>query len=810
MHKKYTITADQLRASMKAPHIPYASSKEIPLPQSLVPPQPRTLEALNLALHIADPGYNIYLAGETNLGRSYMLDNFLQPRAKKDPVPPDLVYIHNFDNPDTPLLIKMPAGQGDKLKSSLNKAIVRFRKELPAFMERDSHTKRRNSLQVSFFDEKSKIFDHMDKVAADKGFKLDVDENGAMSLYPVLDGKRLNEQEFENMAEDQRDNIRQKGDNLARTMHGYLRKLGRAEQEFAEDERTFEKKLAEALLRDILDPVVERFKNRGLECLPANYFNQIKEDILENLDYFLPQESQHNAAGPGFSGSLASGYELPPFDLTRRYEVNVFVNNSKLQGAPVIFEDHPTVPNLLGCIERESEMGALVTNFTLIKAGSIHKANGGFLIMQIEDLLQYPQAWDGLLRALRSGQARLDDSADMDMPKAKGIKPEALKLNLKVILIGDEEIYDALYMNDSRFNKLFRIKAQMSRRMPRNAAGVKLYLKKFRRIIAEADLLHFDREAMSDLVDYGSLLLEDKQYLSLEIPLLRQIMLEASAQADMDGASMVTAGYLRKALQAREFRANLVEEAFMEEYDRNLIKVKTSGHGIGIVNGLSVTSYGDFEFGLPHQISCAVGVGHDGIIDLEREAELGGPIHTKAIMILKSYLVSQFARKKPLYLSGSICFEQSYAGIEGDSASGAELAALLSAIAQVNIDLGLAFTGALGQSGQIMAVGGVRRKVEGFFEVCRRHGLSGSQGVILPKDNFGHLILKPQVLEAVEKGQFHIYLVTHISEAMEILTGCPCGKLRKDGFFTPGSLFAKVDKRLTELTKLAIKAGHEK
>jgi predicted ATP-dependent protease len=278
----------------------------------------------------------------------------------------------------------------------------------------------------------------------------------------------------------------------------------------------------------------------------------------------------------------------------------------------------------------------------------------------------------------------------------------------------------------------------------------------------------------------------------------------------MDGASLVTAGYLRKALQAREFRANLVEEAFMEEYDRNLIKVKTSGHGIGIVNGLSVTSYGDFEFGLPHQISCAVGVGHDGIIDLEREAELGGPIHTKAIMILKSYLVSQFARKKPLYLSGSICFEQSYAGIEGDSASGAELAALLSAIAQVDIDLGLAFTGALGQSGQIMAVGGVRRKVEGFFEVCRRHGLSGSQGVILPKDNFEHLILKPQVLEAIEKGQFHIYLVTHISEAMEILTGQPCGKLRKDGFFTPGSLFAKVDKRLTELTKLAIKAGHEK
>ncbi|MDR2825454.1 MAG: AAA family ATPase [Deltaproteobacteria bacterium] len=811
MHKKLAITAAQLRAGMKTPYIPYATSEEIPLPQSLVPPQPRALDALNLALHIADPGYNIYLAGESNLGRSYMLNNFLQPRAKKAPVPPDLVYIHNFDSPDAPLLVKMPAGQGSKLKSVLSKALARFRKELPAFMERDSHTKRRNSLQVSFLDEKSKIINHMDKVAEGEGFKLDVDDNGSMTLYPVLDGKRLNEQDFENLAEDLRDNIKQKGDNLAQTMHTYLRKLGRAEQVFAEDEKTLEKDQASSLLQDILAPVVERFKNKSMDCLPPDYFNQIKEDILENLDYFMPQETQHSySPGANLTGGFAPVHEMPPLDFTYRYEVNVFVDNSKVQGAPVVYEDHPTVPNLLGCIERESELGALVTNFTLAKAGSIHKANGGFLVMQIEELLQYPQAWDGLLRALRAGQARLDDSLDMDMPKAKGIKPEAVKLNLKVILIGSEDVYDALYMNDSRFTKLFGIKAQMSYRMPRNAAGFKLYLKKFRRIITDANLLHFDREAMSELVDYGSLLLEDQKYLSLEIPLLRQIMVEASAQAGMDGASLVTAKYLRKALQAREFRANFVEEAFMEEYDRNLIKVKTSGQGIGTVNGLSVTSYGDFEFGLPHQISCAVGVGHDGIIDLEREAELGGPIHTKAIMILKSYLVSQFARKKPLYLSGSICFEQSYAGIEGDSASGAELAALLSAIAQVNIDFGLAFTGALGQSGQIMAVGSVRRKVEGFFEVCRRHGLSGTQGVILPKDNFEQLILKPQVLEAIEKEQFHIYPVTHISEAMELLTNIPCGKLRKDGTFTPGSLFAKVDKRLTELTKLAIKAGHDK
>jgi len=302
-------------------------------------------------------------------------------------------------------------------------------------------------------------------------------------------------------------------------------------------------------------------------------------------------------------------------------------------------------------------------------------------------------------------------------------------------------------------------------------------------------------------------LLEDQKHLSLEFPLLRDLMIEAAAQARMQQSELVRREHLQKAMGAREFRLNLVEEAFMEEYDRKIIKVITRGKAVGRVNGLSVTSYGDFEFGLPHQISCAVGVGYGGIIDLEREAELGGPIHTKAIMILKSYLVSMFARKKPLVLTGSIYFEQTYAGVEGDSASGAELAALLSALAEVPIDLNLAFTGALGQSGRIMAVGGISCKVEGYFEVCRRHGLTGSQGVILPKDNLEHLLLKPQLIDAIEKKLFHIYPVDHISEAMELLTGLPCGKMRKDGSFTPGSLFYKADCRIAELGKFAAKSG---
>lgn len=799
--------AGKLYASLPPERIPYKDSNEIPLKGRRTPPQPRALAALELALGIDDPGYNIYLSGEVNLGRTYMLKDFLGPRLKKLPCPPDLVYVNNFEDPDSPMLLRLPAGQGQRLKSALSKAVSRLRKELPAYMERESYTKRRSSLLGSFQNKKTQIFDDMDKIAGQHGFKLDLDDSGTMSLYPLFDGQRLSETEFEQLDASRKNAIKRKGDRLAGTMHSYLRKLGRMDQDMVDDERTLEREVAGELVDSVIDPVAERFRASCNGEFPAGYFKLLKDDILDSLDYFLPADY----GAPGGQPHYPSLPDAPHFDeIAYRYDVNIFVDNGKTNGAPLVLEDHPTPANLLGQIERESEMGALITNFTLIKAGSLHRANGGFLVLQMEDLIQYPLAWEGLLRSLRAGQAKMDDQGDGEGMRTKGIRPAPLDLDLKVILIGSDDMYEALLLADSRFAKLFKIKAQMTGHMPRDARGVKVYLLQLRRIIEEAALLPFDRAALAAIVDFGSLLMEDQKSLSLEFPLIRELMVEATAHARRDGAALVGRAHLDAALEAREFRMNLVEEAFMEDYDRKIIKLQTSGEAVGLVNGLSVTGYGDYEFGLPHQIACTVGVGHGGIVDLEREAKLGGPIHTKAIMILKSYLVAQFARKKPLILTGSICFEQSYYGIEGDSASGAELAALLSAIAQAPIRLSLAFTGALSQSGQIMAVGGVSRKIEGYFEVCRRHGLTGEQGVILPKDNLEHLMLKKSVLEAVDQGRFHIYPVAHISQAMELLTGLPCGNRRKDGSFTPGSLFHLVDKRLGELGKLAAKNGKSK
>jgi predicted ATP-dependent protease len=526
------------------------------------------------------------------------------------------------------------------------------------------------------------------------------------------------------------------------------------------------------------------------------YLADVRKELLENVDQLVPRD----AAPAGLE--LLGG--APEQDWFTRFEVNLFVDNADTEGAPIVVEDHPTPSNLLGCIERESEMGALTTDFTLIKAGSLHRAHGGFLVLHVEDLLQSNLAWEGLLRALRSGRSKIEDPEDgQDQSRTKTIEPEPVDLRLKVVLIGTDDTYELLLAHEDRFPKLFKLKAHLKDWVQRKAGSIRHYLHSLARIIREAELLPFDREALAGLVDFSSRLAEDQKKLSLKLPLLREVMVEASALAAMDGRDRVDGERLRRAVLQREYRANLYEEEFLDEYDRELIKVATSGSSVGRVNGLSVTWFGDYEFGLPHQIACSVGAGEGGVVDLEREAELGGPIHTKAMMILKSYLLSQFAQERPLVFSGSLCFEQSYAGVEGDSASGAELAALLSALAGVPNRLSLAFTGAVSQSGAIMAVGGVTRKIEGFFEVCRRHGLSGEQGAIIPADVREHLMLRQEVVDAVAEGRFHIYPVRTIEEAMQLLTGMPAGRRGKNGRFPTGSLYRLVDNRLAELTAMA-------
>jgi predicted ATP-dependent protease len=798
------LPSSKLRARLDPGRIPHESSASIPLRARLLTPphQPRAFQALEIGLHITAPGFNIYLAGESELGRAYLLHDYLTPRARKGATPPDLVYLYNFADTDSPRLLHLPAGQGGRLKSALAKILPRIQKEISLRLNRNAYLRRRTSLMEGFHSRRETLLSRMNRIAETQGFNLSMDDAGAMTLYPLLEGKRLNEQDFERLAEDQRRLLKIKSDSLMEPMSGFLRKLAREEQKFMHAERSLERDLVEEVLTTTLDPLVERFLPLCPSDGLARFFADLRADTLENLDALMPQDPP---PPPPRQGAIPpADPALPSFDdLSARYAVNVFVDNAETAGAPVIFEDHPTLSNLMGCIEREAEMGALVTDFTLIQAGSIHEANGGFLVLRIEDMLQHVQAWEALLRALRAGASRIEDAGEEDTSKTKGLRPEPIPLNLKVILVGKEELFDMLLYSDERFSKLFKIKAHLTDAMPRNRKGIRTYLTHIRRIIEEDSLLHFDRGALAGLVDFASRLLEDQQRLSLKFPRVRELMVEASALAGLRGLPLVSREILDQAEKARTYRSNLVEEDYLEEYDRRIIKVVTDGEAVGKVNGLAVSFYGDFEFGLPHQISCTVGAGNGGIIDLERDAQLGGPIHTKAMMILKSYLVRAFAHNKPLVLTGSLGIEQSYAGIEGDSASGAELAALLSALSGAPVRLSLAFTGAVGQSGEIMAVGGVTRKIEGFFEVCRRHGLTGRQGVIIPRDNLAHVLLRDDVLRAIDEKRFHVYAADHITQAMELLTGLPSGRLRKDGTYPRLSLYRLVDARLKELTALS-------
>lgn len=797
------VRADKLCVKLQPERIPYADSSGIPVNGKRHSPQLRALEALDLALHIPSQGFNVYLSGESDLGRSYLLRDVLMPRARKKPTPPDLIYVCNFDDPDSPLLISLPAGMGKKLKSALHKLFASIQATVTQRLESSAHTRRRTSLMGNFQNQRENLLHKMNEKAGAQGFNLGMDEGGSMTLYPLVEGRRLNEQEYESLEEGLRKELRIKGDSLIEPMSSYLRKLAKMEQDFQDEERRLERELVDEVLKSQFDPLANKFISAAQSPALENFLTKLRADALDKLELLMPQEIPPLAGQRQSAGPYPHADGPAPEDLQAKFDINLFVDNSATSGAPVIFEDHPTLSNLMGCIERESELGALVTDFTLIKSGSIHKANGGYLVLHMEDLLQQPHAWEALLRSLRSGFSRIEDSGE-EASKTKGLRPEAVPVSLKVILVGKEELYELMLCADERFSKLFKIKAHLTEHMQRNSANMRIFLSHLRRIVEDDGLLPFDREALAELIDLSSKLIEDQQKLSLKYPRIREVMVEASAYASMRGRERIDGEILRHAMKARKFRSNLVEESFMEEYDRGIIKVPTSGEAVGTANGLAVILYGDFEFGLPHQISCTVGAGYGGVIDLERDAKLGGPIHTKAMMILKSYLVGAFAHNKPLVFTGSLGFEQNYGGIEGDSASGAELAALLSALAGAPIRLNLAFTGAVGQSGQIMAVGGVTPKIEGFFEVCKRHGLTGDQGVILPKDNLPHVLLGDEALEAIRDGKFHVYAVEHITEAMEILTGMKAGKLRRDNTYTKGSLYRLADEKLSELTRISV------
>ncbi|MFP4168152.1 MAG: Lon protease family protein [Desulfonatronovibrionaceae bacterium] len=790
MKKAKPLAPSRLRAKLPQSALPPRRSKEINAPGL----QDRALKALELSLHVRSPGYNVYIAGEQGTGRTYFSREFLRPRAEEMSAPPDLVYVNNFEDPDRPQCLTLPPGLGNMLKKSLHICVRSIREAIPEAFAQESYVQRKESLAKDFSSVRDNLLQTMEQKANTNSFSLHSDENGELTLYPLIEGKVISGEEFERLDPELKKRFKDKSSRIMHALLGLSRKLGLAEQGLKEEEHKLD--------RQVAGEQIDRF----LQEIPAeirahkkvhSFLQSMKEDMLENLDRFRNREetAEQSADLSSMTGGAA---------FFTRYQVNLFVDNCSQNGAPIVIDDHPGYFNLLGCMERESELGTYYTDFTLLKAGSLHRANNGFLILRAEDILANPAAWEGLLRALRSGYIRLEDPADnFDPVRTKTLEPEAVPLDVKIILIGTDELYGLLLEADDRFSKFFKLKAHMQEEAPRTAENIAAVVYALRSMASGISRRPLTRDAECALVDYSSEMVQDQQKLSLKLSAIKDILVEADAAGSMTGKKFIDAEAVEFARTSRIHRLNLYEQLFQEEYDREVIKVKTSGEASGCVNGLAVSLAGEYVLALPHQITCSVGVGHGGIIDLEREADLGGPIHTKAMLILKNYLQNLFAQDKPLVLSGSICFEQSYTPVDGDSASAGELIALISALSGVPVRFSLAITGAVGHCGTIMAVGEVTRKIEGFFEICRRKGLNGKHGVIIPADNVDNLMLEKEVIAAVRKGLFSIYPVSHVDQALELLTGEKAGSRLARGGFSPGSVYARVNSRLQEFAWLA-------
>ncbi len=763
--------------------------------------QDRALKALKFGVEMKGKGFNVYVAGPPITGKRPAARSFLENIAKTRPVPPDWVYVNNFQNPYEPKTLKLPPGRAKVFQKDLKNLVDQAKRAVPAALQNEEFVSRGNSITKKAVAERNKILSDLNKQAEVHGYTVRMTQLG-ITIIPVVDGKTVSQEEFDSLPA----RVKKKYDQSRDTVRAALDKAGKQVNDL--DARTLEelKKLRDDSVHYAIGGLMTNLVAR-YEGLPnvVQHLNELRDDIMENTELFTPGGTEEK---PDSEQQNPLEKNLPDF-LFRRYDVNVIVDNSELKGAPVISEDNPTATNLLGKFENESRFGALTTDFTLIKGGSLHRANGGYLILGAIELLKNQFSYDGLKRVLQSGSILIEETGQrLGVASTKTLVPQPIPLNVKVILVGDHEIYQALYTQDPDFGILFKVKAHFDDSIERNDRNQKTYGSFVHSLCEREGLNHLEAPALAKVVEYGSRLAEDQTKLSTKFPEIADLVREANFYASKDGAKIVKDVHIKKALDEKVYRSNLLDEKIKEMIERGIILIDTSGTQVGQVNGLSVISLGDFDFGQPSRITASLGLGRRGIIDIERESRMGGQTHTKGVMIISGYLENKYAHDKPLSLSCRLVFEQSYGGVDGDSASSTELYAILSALSELPIKQNLAVTGSVNQKGEVQAIGGVNEKIEGFYKTCKAKGLKGDEGVMIPKSNVQHLMLNEQVVEAVRQGKFHIYPVSTIDEGTEILTGVNAGQLKSDGTYDPGTVNYRVNKRLAEMTqRMAALAG---
>jgi len=751
--------------------------------------QERAVRALKFGLDIKERGFNIYVAGQSGTGRTTAVKDFLEEIAKSQPVPSDWCYVNNFGNSYEPNAIKLPAASGKDFQRAVENLVSEVRALLPKAFESEEYASRREVTIRTIEEERQNLFSQLNKRAQEQGFILRSAPIGLITI-PVVNGKPLSDQEFIALDAEEKEEIQRKREELSADLRSAMRQLRGLGRKIDEEIEKVNRDVALNATGHLFDDLREDYKE-----FPevVTYLQEAQNDMLGDLDQFIKEPE-----APPVPVLVPFMREAP----SRKYDVNVVVDNSDLKGAPVVIEPNPTHQNLFGRIEKEARFGVLTTDFTMIRGGSLHKANGGYLVLPVEEVIRNMFSWEGLKRALMNECITIEEAGErLGFITTKGLRPEPIPSKVKVVLIGNPLLYHTLYTLDMDFKELFKVKAEFDTTMDRTEENMQKYAAFICTFCRKEKLKHLDVSAVAKIIEYGSRLADDQEKMSTRFADVADIIREANFYATQEESDYVTANHVRKAIEEKLYRSNLIQEKIQEMIQRGILLIDTEKAVPGQVNGLSVMSLGDFTFGRPSRVTASIGMGREGVIDIERESMLGGRIHTKGVMILSGYLAQKYAQDKPLSLSARLVFEQSYGGVEGDSASSTELYAMLSALSGLPIRQELAVTGSVNQKGEVQAIGGVNEKIEGFFEVCRAQGFTGKQGVLFPQSNAQNLMLKEEVVEAVKEGEFHIYPVKSVDEGIEILTGVKAGERKPDGAFEEGTVNYSVDKRLREMAE---------
>jgi len=797
------LTAGQLRRRYDPLQLPYASTADAPDLDGIIG-QERAARAIEFGLDIPYPGFNVFATGPAGAGKTSIISRFLETKAAGRPVPPDWGYTHNFSQPDQPMAVRLPPGGGCRLRDQVNTLLAQVADALKKTFSGDSYADSRNMLERQLDQLRAERFQQLDKQVKERSFALTQTPAGTI-LTPVRDGQPLTREQYNALPEAERSALSEQGQELQEELERTVRQVQELEATALDRLANLDREITAATIQPFFAPLLSEY---GGWPDVVQYLSAVQAHIAQNADRFKPAvEAVSESGAPGDVVAALQPQAASPFD---RYRLNVIVDNSGLQGAPVVIETNPTYANLIGRVEMRAEIGTLVTDYRFIRPGALHRANGGYLLLDARVMMRQPLAWEGLKQALRNKRIRIEESSQQAaVLAATMLTPEPIPLDVKVVLIGDLPTYYLLFAYDEQFEKLFKVRADFAVEMPWTQENEEKIVRYIRNRCEEFGLPHFDMSAVAEVVEHSALVVEDQRKLTTRFALVSDIIQEAAFWAVRAGHTLVTGADVEKAISERIYRSSQYEERMREAIVDGAIMVDTAGAVIGQVNGLAVVQLGDHEFGRPTRITAQTFQGRSGVINIEREARLSGRIHDKGMLILSGFLGGRYAQDKPLSLSASIAFEQSYDGVDGDSASSTELYALLSSLSELPIKQGIAVTGSVNQRGEIQPVGGVTHKIEGFYDACvaSAAGLTGDQGVIIPASNVANLMLRTDIVDAVAEGRFHIWPVKTVDEGISLLTGVPAGERDADGQYPPDSVNGRVDRKLFDLADRLSKFG---